>query len=273
MFCPRCRDEFREGFTRCRGCDVDLVEALPPEEPPPAAAGDAPAPAAASPGGRASRVFEAVLVYFLGFGSSLVASLHHVSRHIADAPDPGRYRELWSNLATVATRLPPIAVLAFVLSRRGRTLRDLGLTFRWTDFALAPAVLAVAWPAPFVVAVRTALGLRVSAYAAAGVGYQGLRLDILAPLSLLAILASAAAEELIVRAYLMTEVIELAGSAAMAIGLSVFVQDVYHLYQGVFAFVSHVWTFLIYALFYWKTRRATPVVLAHFAHNFWLGLH
>lgn len=25
MFCPVCRDEFREGFTRCEDCDADLV--------------------------------------------------------------------------------------------------------------------------------------------------------------------------------------------------------------------------------------------------------
>lgn len=28
MFCPRCRDEFRPGFTRCAACDVDLVRDL-----------------------------------------------------------------------------------------------------------------------------------------------------------------------------------------------------------------------------------------------------
>lgn len=26
MFCPRCHDEYRPGFTRCGTCDVDLVE-------------------------------------------------------------------------------------------------------------------------------------------------------------------------------------------------------------------------------------------------------
>jgi len=31
VFCPRCRDEFRPGFTRCAACDVDLVEQLPHE--------------------------------------------------------------------------------------------------------------------------------------------------------------------------------------------------------------------------------------------------
>lgn len=29
MFCPQCACEFREGFTRCSDCDVDLVPALP----------------------------------------------------------------------------------------------------------------------------------------------------------------------------------------------------------------------------------------------------
>lgn len=28
MFCPKCRDEFRPGFTRCAACDVDLVVSL-----------------------------------------------------------------------------------------------------------------------------------------------------------------------------------------------------------------------------------------------------
>ena len=28
MFCPVCRDEYRAGFTRCAGCDVDLVASL-----------------------------------------------------------------------------------------------------------------------------------------------------------------------------------------------------------------------------------------------------
>jgi hypothetical protein len=30
MFCPRCRAEFRAGYTRCSTCDVKLVESLPP---------------------------------------------------------------------------------------------------------------------------------------------------------------------------------------------------------------------------------------------------
>jgi hypothetical protein len=31
MFCPSCRSEYRDGFTRCEGCSVELVDVLPPE--------------------------------------------------------------------------------------------------------------------------------------------------------------------------------------------------------------------------------------------------
>ena len=33
MFCPKCGSGYRQGFTRCSECDVDLV-ATPPELPP-----------------------------------------------------------------------------------------------------------------------------------------------------------------------------------------------------------------------------------------------
>jgi len=31
MFCPKCRSEYREGYTECQECRVPLVEELPPE--------------------------------------------------------------------------------------------------------------------------------------------------------------------------------------------------------------------------------------------------
>ena len=31
MFCPRCTAEYRQGFTRCGDCDIELVDHLPPD--------------------------------------------------------------------------------------------------------------------------------------------------------------------------------------------------------------------------------------------------
>jgi hypothetical protein len=33
MFCPRCKSEYRPGFSHCPDCDVDLVESLPEPNP------------------------------------------------------------------------------------------------------------------------------------------------------------------------------------------------------------------------------------------------
>ncbi len=32
MFCPKCKSEYRQGFTSCKDCDVDLVHELPSEK-------------------------------------------------------------------------------------------------------------------------------------------------------------------------------------------------------------------------------------------------
>ena len=35
MFCPKCKAEYREGFTVCADCNIPLVKEKPPEEPKP----------------------------------------------------------------------------------------------------------------------------------------------------------------------------------------------------------------------------------------------
>jgi hypothetical protein len=40
MFCPACKSEYREGYTRCNDCDVALVATLPPQPDPPEPAPD-----------------------------------------------------------------------------------------------------------------------------------------------------------------------------------------------------------------------------------------
>jgi membrane protease YdiL (CAAX protease family) len=70
-------------------------------------------------------------------------------------------------------------------------------------------------------------------------------------------------EELIVRAYLMTELIDLTGSSALAIAVSVALQFSYHLYYGWWNALSLAFQFLIFALFFAASRRALPIITAH----------
>jgi len=70
-------------------------------------------------------------------------------------------------------------------------------------------------------------------------------------------------EELIVRAYLMSEIIELSGSSKLAVAASVLVQSSYHLYYGWIGAFTLSFQFLVFALYYVRSRRALPIIVAH----------
>jgi membrane protease YdiL (CAAX protease family) len=71
------------------------------------------------------------------------------------------------------------------------------------------------------------------------------------------------------RAYLMTEVLEISGKPWLAVVISVAVQSSIHIYQGwnnVFILSA---TFALFALYFAKTRRAMPVIAAHYLIDIW----
>ncbi len=65
MFCPKCKAEYRQGFTRCADCDVDLVEVLPPGEPDNSAASRSERPDQAPPA--VFLAWFAPMVFFFAF--------------------------------------------------------------------------------------------------------------------------------------------------------------------------------------------------------------
>jgi membrane protease YdiL (CAAX protease family) len=70
-------------------------------------------------------------------------------------------------------------------------------------------------------------------------------------------------EELIARAYVQTEVRRLTGSATFAVAVSVLLQTSYHFYQGVPAALTNMGGFLVFALYFAKTKRAGAAIVAH----------
>jgi membrane protease YdiL (CAAX protease family) len=70
-------------------------------------------------------------------------------------------------------------------------------------------------------------------------------------------------EELIVRAYTMTELAAFKLPEGSIILLSVLLQAGYHLYQGAPAALLGSSLFFVFALYYAATRRALPIILAH----------
>jgi len=70
-------------------------------------------------------------------------------------------------------------------------------------------------------------------------------------------------EEILVRGYLMTEIIELRSSVVLATLVSIALQTSYHLYYGVVGALTVGSGLAVLALYYAKTRDLMPVIVAH----------
>jgi membrane protease YdiL (CAAX protease family) len=214
---------------------------------------EAPAASGLTPEARKLRLWELALVVGVGF---LISLLDALWAWWTDAPI--RIPDNFGSLDRILRAALAISLLSYVLYRQGRSLRTIGLTFRRTDILWALAILF------FDQLMTSAIYHDVRGFTALKpypTGAGGL-------LALLAVIPGAAKEELIVRAYLMTEVAELTGNWGIAVVASVGFQSLYHLYQGTPAALIAAGSFLVSSLFYANTRRITPVILAHALHNF-----
>jgi membrane protease YdiL (CAAX protease family) len=88
-------------------------------------------------------------------------------------------------------------------------------------------------------------------------------------LTILIVIVNPFFEELIVRGYTMSEVMALGGSRNLAILISVFVQISYHIYQGFLRCVGLAAVFLLFSIYFSRTRRIGPVIVAHFWSDAW----
>ncbi len=80
---------------------------------------------------------------------------------------------------------------------------------------------------------------------------------------LLLVLVNPFFEELIARAFAISEIRALGGSRALAVAISVGLQTSYHFYQGVPYALTIGVLFLVYSLFYIRSGRLVPVIIAH----------
>ncbi len=297
MFCPGCGGEYRAGFSRCVDCELDLIpeRPLPPE---PVEAGLAPfeqgageedwddeeeleeAAVAAAPyphpvprdlPENRLRAWELALVLLVAFSSSLFSSTRDWWTGRTGAGELTVLGALYG----IQKQLVCLGLLAYVLSRRKRGFRDLGLDFRPADIP-AGVLLTVAVFLARLLAFRgmhwvaiVFTGHPAVAHSHRAEPIPGLMFG---SLNLLYSVIDPIYEEMIARAFVMTEVEALTGSTGIAILASVALQTSYHLYQGTTSALSAGAMFLVYACFYARFRRITPVILSHICWDLVLTL-
>jgi hypothetical protein len=166
------------------------------------------------------------------------------------------------DLGLIVRSLSLLFLLAYVLFRQGRSLRQLGVTARWSDLGLGLALAGLGL-VPYAIndlVVHGTLGSWL---------VSGLSLGRMSLLGLVSLLCAAAMHGLVLRAYIMTEVLALTSRAVLAVVASVGLEELYHFEYR----TPTVASLLISAFFYWKTRRVTPIVLGICLSGLWILLH
>ncbi|WP_091673248.1 CPBP family intramembrane glutamic endopeptidase [Micromonospora auratinigra] len=83
------------------------------------------------------------------------------------------------------------------------------------------------------------------------------------PVLILAAVQNAVLEEVIVVGYLVTRLRQLRWRLAAVVAASAVLRGSYHLYQGFGAFVGNAVMGVIFSLFFLRTRRVAPLIVAH----------
>jgi hypothetical protein len=208
---------------------------------------------------RRQRWFEVCLVMLVACGGYVFIALYLLINGPRAASQLSSFRAAGGIMQEVTALL----VLGYVLSRRGLGFANLGLRWSLSDVGMGLLVTAVSYAAYTMgnTLVQTVHHLMYGSWASGPTAK-----DFFAHPTVVAIpmiLLNPFFEELIVRAYLMTEVIELTGSSMRAVAVSVVVQFSYHLYYGWGGAISLAFFFLPLALYYARSRRALPVIVAH----------
>jgi len=202
-----------------------------------------------------------VLVVGVAFGAATIGSLYAFVTPFTERPPAGG----WALATSVWNELFAIGLLAYVLARQGRRFAQLGFRPAWADVPRSFMLVAVS---VLVIAAALALGSAayraltgravppsrdLLAFARAGVGVS----------AVIFIALNAFFEELIGRAYVISEIAALTRSPSAGIAVSVLVQAVYHLYQGVPQALAAGAVFLVFSLYYVRTGLLFPIILAH----------
>lgn len=213
-------------------------------------------------------VFELLLVLWVMCAEAVFDSVLFLMAGNTYVEDPANFQ--WTQpMFRILEQPCVLALLAYVLYMNRSSFFELGLQWMRWDWAMAVPLLCVSSVANAIFSplVYWAMQPYPIGDTLAAEWRPSLLNHILA-FEVPANVLNGFYEELIVRAYLMTVVQRLCPKPLVAICISVGLQVSYHFYQGAPGGLSHSATFAVYAVFYWKTRRILPVILAHTAKNF-----
>lgn len=179
---------------------------------------------------------------------------------ISTVPMQQRFRLV----GALITEVTSLAVLWYVMSRQGKTWKDIGWKLEFADLPRGLGLLITTYVVAFLLFVPIQYAYR--AYSGHFIAPKQLHPMFgfgVSFLSIAFICLNPFFEELIVRAYTMSEIMDLSHSGRLAVIVSVVAQMSYHLYQGLAGVLALAFMFTVLSIYYLRTRRIVPVILAH----------
>jgi membrane protease YdiL (CAAX protease family) len=155
-----------------------------------------------------------------------------------------------------------IAVLLTLVRRGGERIADFTKPFRPGDIAWGIGLTVLGYLAMLLsdALLQATVGRQLGSFQPQNVEAMKVRLS---PLYVLAMLLNPVCEETYLRGYLQTRLKDKGWWAPNAVFLSVLAQASYHIYQGIPSCITLAAIFLTFAVFYNRTGRLWPVVIAH----------
>lgn len=155
-----------------------------------------------------------------------------------------------------------IAVLFTLLRRGGERIADFTQPFRPADISWGIGLTVLSYGALLSAdaLLQDLVGRSLGSFQPQNLEDMKVRLS---PLYVLAMLLNPLCEEAFLRGYLQTRLRQKGWWAPNVVSVSVLAQASYHIYQGIPSCLSLAAIFLVYAIFYNRTGRLWPVVIAH----------
>lgn len=218
---------------------------------------------------------ETLLVLGLSLGQSAVyATVSIIAKLTADGPlskqtaalntsaSPRPWLDLTYQLLGIVFALLPVLLAVHLLARDpGDPARTLGLDARRPGQDLARgAGLAALIGLPGLALFWAAAQLGVNATLVPAALPE---LWWTVPVLILAAVQNSVLEEVIVVGYLVTRLRQLQWRIGAIVATSALLRGSYHLYQGFGAFLGNVVMGVVFSLFYLRTRRVMPLIVAH----------
>jgi membrane protease YdiL (CAAX protease family) len=206
------------------------------------------------------RVVELLLVLSVAFALPLYSSFYAL---LTGMPLSGEESSGAHTYSVILFEMNALAVMAYVLFRQGPCWHEIGWRFSWKDPLIAIGLCLVAGLAARCGQALIVLGSYAVSGQVAHLEPKNVPNFTLSVGAVLFMLINGFCEELIVRAYTISEVQYLTGNTALAVAVSVVFQAAYHLYQGPLVALGYMPLFLVYSLYYVRFKRIMPVAISH----------